>query len=75
MRATRLLVKCHRCGVEAPAPVIAQFSRQLRMTAPGTLIEAAEGAQSPRLWLMRTGGGAFGEAKCACPDHRTAMLA
>ena len=72
-RSRQIFVPFKKPRDPPPPQVVAQFARQLRASGPGALIEAAEGPQSPRIWLMRTGGGAFGEARCACPDHRTAI--
>lgn len=64
---TKLDVRCTHCGVDAPAAVVDQLIHQFEEAgyAPGLAIEEQG-------WLMRTGGGAFGEHVYACPADRVA---
>jgi hypothetical protein len=72
---TVLEVSCSHCGREAPTEVVRHFQAQLESLehGPGMVVEAGE-SDPPGTWTMRTGGGLFGVAKYACPQHRVPVL-
>jgi hypothetical protein len=69
---SELLVHCAQCGDEAPPGVARSFGDRLATVVSGDVLEAGENADPSRIWTMRVGGGAWGHAVCACPDHRIA---
>lgn len=75
MSPTVLYVACSHCGREAPAEVVRHFQQQLESggLGPGDVVEAGE-TDPPGIWIMRTGGREFGDARYSCPQHRVSVL-